>query len=204
MDDSRIIELYEARDERAIRETSDKYGAYIRKIAGNILGSREDTEECVNESLFRVWNTIPPNRPKVLSAYLALITREVSIDAFRKSHRKKRADSEYALSYEELSEVLADRKDETEELISRMALEELLNRFLSKRPKETRTIFLMRYSYLDSVRDIAGYTGSTEARIKVVLYRERKALKKFLVNAGFLSRLLDAAIKDKTLVRKCI
>ena len=143
MDDSRIIELYEARDERAIRETSDKYGAYIRKIAGNILGSREDTEECVNESLFRVWNTIPPNRPKVLSAYLALITREVSIDAFRKSHRKKRADSEYALSYEELSEVLADRKDETEELISRMALEELLNRFLSKRPKETRAIFLI-------------------------------------------------------------
>ena len=143
MDDSRIIELYEARDERAIRETSDKYGAYIRKIAGNILGSREDTEECVNELLFRVWNTIPPNRPKVLSAYLALITREVSIDAFRKSHRKKRADSEYALSYEELSEVLADRKDETEELISRMALEELLNRFLSKRPKETRAIFLI-------------------------------------------------------------
>ena len=73
------------------------YGAYIRKIAGNILGSREDTEECVNEALFRVWNTIPPKRPKTLSAYLALITREVSIDAFRKSHRKKRADSDFQL-----------------------------------------------------------------------------------------------------------
>ena len=185
MDDSRIIELYEARDEQAIRETSDKYGAYIRKIAGNILGSREDTEECVNEALFRVWNTIPPKRPKTLSAYLALITREVSIDAFRKSHRKKRADSEYAVSYEELSEVLSDGRDETEELISRFVLQDLLDRFLSKRPKEARAIFLMRYFYLDSVRDIAGYTGSTESRIKVVLYRERKALKKFLLEEGY-------------------
>ena len=185
MDDSRIIELYEARDERAIRETSDKYGAYIRKIAGNILGSREDTEECVNESLLRVWNTIPPNRPKMLSAYLALITREVSIDTFRKNHRKKRTYSEYAVSYEELSEVLADPKDETGELIGRLALEDLLNRFLSGRPKDARAIFLMRFFYLDSVRDIASYTGSTESRIKVVLHRERKALKKFLLEEGY-------------------
>ena len=185
MEDREIIELYLERNEQALEETAEKYGAYIRKIARNILGNHEDAEECANESLFRVWNTIPPNRPKMLSAYLALITREVSIDAFRKSHRKKRADSEYAVSYEELSEVLADRRNETEELISRITLQELLNRFLSKRPKEARAIFLMRYFYLDSVRDIAGYTGSTESRIKVVLYRERKALNKFLQEEGY-------------------
>ena len=185
MDDQRIIELFMNRDEQAIQETIDKYGTYIRKIAANILGNREDTEECVNDSLLRVWNTIPPNQPKKLSAYLALLTRQISIDAYRKSRRKKRSDTEYSVSYEEMSEVLADRQNETEELIDRLTFQELLNRFLSGRPKDVRTILVLRYFYLEPTKDIAERTGSSESRVRVVLHRERKALKKFLAEEGY-------------------
>ena len=185
MDDNKIIELFMNRDEQAIQEISDKYGAYICKIAGNILGNREDTEECVNESLLRVWNTIPPNQPKKLPVYLALVTRQISIDAYRKKYSKKRMNTEYTLSYEELSEVLADRKNESEELIDRMTLQNLLNKFLSVRSKDARIVFVMRYLYLASVKDIAERTGSSESRIKVLLHRERKALKKYLEEEGY-------------------
>ena len=187
MDDSRIIELFMNRDEQAIQEVSDKYGAYIYKIAGNILGNHEDAEECVNESLLRMWNTIPPNQPKKLPVYLAMITRQISIDTYRKNHSKKRMTTEYTLSYEELSEVLADRKNESEELIDRMTFQNLLNGFLSRRSKDARIVFVMRYLYLASVKEIADRMGSSEARIKVLLHRERKVLKKYLEEEGYRS-----------------
>ena len=187
MDDSRIIELFLERDEQAIREVTEKYGAYIYKIAGNILGNHEDTEECVNESLLKIWNTIPPNRPKKLPVYLALVTRQISIDAFRKQHSKKRMNTEYTLSYEELSEVLADRNNETEELADRLTLQNLLNRFLDGRPRENRMVFVMRYLYLASIKEIAERTGSSESRVKVLLHRERKALRKRLNEEGWKS-----------------
>ncbi len=185
MDDHRIIELFMNRDERAISETSEKYGAYIRKIAENILGNPEDTEECVNDSLLRVWNTIPPNHPKKLSVYLALVARQLSIDVYRKNHRQKRSGTEYAHSYEELSEVLADSRNEAEELVDRITLRELRNRFLSGRPKDVRVILVLRYFYLESTKDIAERTGSSESRIRVLLHRERKALRKFLSEEGY-------------------
>ena len=185
MEDSRIIDLFLNRDEQAIEETTEKYGANIRKIAGSILGNREDTEECVNDSLLRTWNTIPPNRPKKLSVYLALVTRQISIDAYRKNHRQKRSNSEYELSYEELSEVLPDRKDEIAEHVERMALSDLLNRYLSGRPKDIRVILVLRYFYMESTKDIAERTGSSETRVRVVLHRERKALAKFLTEEGY-------------------
>lgn len=185
MEDSRIIDLFLNRDEQAIEETTEKYGAYIRTIAENILGNHEDTEECLNDSLLRVWNTIPPNRPKKFSVYLALITRQIAIDVYRKNHRKKRINSEYALSYEELSEVLPDTRDETGELLERMTLRELLNRYLSGRPKEVRRILVLRYFYVESTRDIADRTGSSETRVRVLLHRERKALRKYLEEEGY-------------------
>ncbi|MBR6321924.1 MAG: RNA polymerase sigma factor [Lachnospiraceae bacterium] len=185
VEDRKIIELYFGRDEQALQETSEKYGPYIRKIAGNILGNHEDAEECANESLFRAWNTIPPNRPKSLPAYLALLTREVSIDRFRKNTRLKRAGSEYALSYDELSEVLADTKSESDDVIDRIYLGELLNRFLSGRPQELRNILIMRYFYMDSIQEIADCTGSSVSRIKTALHREREALRKFLKEEGY-------------------
>lgn len=185
MDDSKIISLYLERNEQALQETSDKYGAYIRKIAANILGNHEDTEECVNDSLLKAWNSIPPNHPKSLSVYLAMLTREVSIDAYRKIRRKKRSGSEYPLSYEELSEVLPDESDNPERVIDRLTFAGLLNRFLSERTKDARTILVMRYFYMDSIRDIAERTASSEARVKTLLHRERKALKKFLEEEGY-------------------
>ena len=185
MEDSRIIALFQARNEQALEETSVKYGAYLSKIARNILGNREDTEECVNDSLLRVWNSIPPNEPKNLSVYLALITRETAINAYRKKQRKKRADSEYACSYEELSDILPDGKDGPEEAADRLVFAGLLNQYLASRPKDVRTALIMRYFYLDSVRDIARVTDSSEARIKTMLHRERKSLRSFLEKEGY-------------------
>ena len=185
MEDGQIIQLYCERNEQALKETADKYGAYIRKIASNILGNREDTEECENEVLLRAWNTIPPQSPKSLAAYLAVLTREISIDRFRRTHRQKRGGTEYDQSYEELSEVLAGKGSEAEEITGRIALGGLMNRYLSGRPKDVRDILIMRYFYLDSVKEIAEWTGSSEARIKTLLHRERKSLKEFLEKEGY-------------------
>ena len=85
MTDTEIINLFFERSEQAIDELAKKHGSAVARVARNILGNEQDTEECVNDSLLRVWNTIPPNQPKKLSAYLALLTRQISIDAYRKS-----------------------------------------------------------------------------------------------------------------------
>ena len=185
MEDHQIIQLFLERKEEALQETSVKYGAYIRTIAGNILGNREDVEECENDTYLRAWNTIPPNLPRKLSAYLAVLVREVSIDCFRKNHRLKRFGSEYDASYEELSEVLSDDKNDPENVVERIALGSLLNRFLEGRGEDVRTALVLRYFYMYSVEEIAACLGSSVPRIKTMLHRERKTLRKFLEKEGY-------------------
>lgn len=104
MEDQQIVELYWRRDEEAVTETRRKYGGYLTKIADNILASREDGEEAVSDTCLRAWNSIPPDRPESLSAYLGKIVRRVSIDALRRRTRQKRGGGEYALSLSELEE----------------------------------------------------------------------------------------------------
>ena len=117
MEDEQIVSLYWAREESAIRETEKKYDRYLTKIAHNILNNPEDSRESVNDTYLAAWNSMPPHRPSVLSAYLAKLTRRISIDCFRYRTREKRLGSEYAISLSELGDCVSGGNT-TEEIIN--------------------------------------------------------------------------------------
>ncbi len=184
MEDFKIIELFFERNENAISETEKKYGRYLSKIAYNILFDLEDSKECVNDTYMKVWNTIPPQNPKILSTFLGKITRHLAIDFFRRKHAAKRGNSEYSLSLSELDECIPDKLS-TEKNFEQKELSESINRFLASLSKENRDIFVCRYFYSDSIKEIASFFKSNESKIKSSLFRSRKALKEHLEKEGF-------------------
>ena len=184
MDDLKIIELFFDRKEYAIAETEIKYGRYLSKIAYNILFDTEDSEECVNDTYMKAWNTIPPQKPNILRTFLGKITRRLAIDIFRKKHAEKRGNSEYAISLSELDECIPDKYSaETE--FEQKELSESINIFLTSLSKENRDIFVCRYFYSDSIKEIASFFGTSESKIKSSLFRSRKILKDQLLKEGF-------------------
>lgn len=184
MEDLKIIELFFDRKEYAIAETERKYGHYLLKIAYNILFDTEDSEECVNDTYMKAWNTIPPQRPKVLSTFLGKITRHLAIDVFRRKHAEKRGNSEFALSLSELDECIPDSFSAEAEF-EQKELSENINRFLASLSKENRDIFVCRYFYSDSIKEISSFFGTSETKIKNSLFRSRKILKEQLLKEGF-------------------
>ena len=184
MEDEDIIALYWARDERAIRETSLKYGRLCRSIAGNILASREDCEECVNDTYLKAWNSMPTQRPAVLSTYLGKIVRGCAIDLFRHRHRQKRQASEYALSLEELSECLSGG-DTTQEAVDLRLLGEAIDAYLRTLSLTARRAFVARYYYMDPVRAVAADQGLGLSQTKSILHRTRLGLRDHLRREGF-------------------
>lgn len=184
MQDESIIALYWQRDETAIRKTEQKYGRYLNRIAYNILADREDSEESVNDTYWRAWESIPPHRPGVLATYLGKITRQLSIDIFRKKHREKRKSSEYALSLEELGDCVDGGEGPQEQAELRL-LADALSRFLRTLPPGTRTAFIARYYYLDPIKEIAACRGMSESKLKSLLYRTRQQLRAYLQKEGF-------------------
>lgn len=184
MHDEKIIELYWQRNEDAIRETEQKYGQYLNKIAYNILYNIEDSHECVNDTYLKTWNSIPPKRPISLKTYLAKITRQLSIDVFRTKIRKKRNASQYAVSLYELEECIPDTHN-VEQEIELQLLGKIINDFLYSLPEQTRHIFICRYYFCDSIKDISNFFGTSESKIKSILFRTRKSLKNHLESEGF-------------------
>lgn len=184
MDDEAIVALYWQRDESAIQKTQQKYGSYLAAIAGRILPSREDREESVNDTYLKAWNSMPPHRPGLLSAYLGRITRQISIDLFRRQHREKRGGSEYALSLTELADCVSGG-DSTSEAVDTVLLGESITRYLRGLPERTRTLFVERYWYLEPVAEIAARRGLSEAGAKSALFRARRGLREHLIKEGF-------------------
>ena len=185
MEDSHIVSLYWERDESAIDHTANKYGSYLAKIAYNILSDREDSQESVNDTYLAAWNSMPPHRPSVLSTYLGKLTRRISIDRFRAKTSQKRGCGEYALSLDELSETLSSGNS-TEDTVQATLLAESMETFLRSLPPETRHVFLGRYYFLDSVKEIAAYCRISESKVKVLLHRTRQRLRDHLEKEGFL------------------
>ncbi len=183
MDDSAIVELFWKRDEQAIAATTEKYNVYCLSIAMNILGNIEDAEECVNDAYLNTWNSIPPNKPKMLSTYLGKIVRNMSFNLCKKNRAKKRTNGSFTLILDELSEIITDSKNIEDEGNARFLLENI-NSFLKEIPAEKRQIFVCRYWYSDSVRDIAKRYGMTENNVSVTLKRIRKKLHDYLVERG--------------------
>ncbi len=184
MKDSEIVNLYWKRNEEAIRQTQQKYGAYLSKVAYNILSDFEDSKECVNDTYLAAWKSMPPHRPDVLSTYLGKITRQLSIDVFRKKKSAKRYASEYAISLDELGDTFSDGTT-PENVFDGKMLDAAINRFICALPDDVQRAFVGRYFFLDSLKDIAGYCGMKEGKLKSLLYRTRQQLKSYLVKEGF-------------------
>ena len=184
MEDEKIVDLYWDRQESAIRETEKKYDRYLTKIAYNILNDFEDSRECVNDTYLAAWNSMPPHRPSILSTYLSKLTRRISIDLLRYHNRDKRQESQYALSLEELGECVSGGNS-TEDAYTEKELAEAIACYLRLCSKEARQVFLGRYYYLDSVRDVAAYCGMSESKCKSLLHRTRLGLREYLQKEGY-------------------
>ena len=184
MDDSQIVSLYWDRDETAIACTEKKYGRYLAKIAYNILADREDCRESVNDTYLAAWNSMPPHRPNVLSAYLGKLTRRISIDLFRKKNAQKRFAGEYALSLQELEECVSGGNT-TEEALDCQLLAQEIEKYLRTIGEETRNVFIARYYYLDPVKQIAACCRISESKVKILLHRARQGLWEHLQKEGF-------------------
>lgn len=184
MDDRNIIELFNAHDEQAIVESQRKYGGYCKAVSKNILSSDEDAEEVLNDALLRAWNTIPPEEPKSLKVYLGTLSRNISLDRYRKMTAEKRGGCEVSVCLEEAEEFLADTGSISEEF-ERREFARFLNEFLHSLPERECDIFVRRYFYCDSTADIAKRYAFKEPNVLVILSRTRKKLKKALEKGGY-------------------
>lgn len=183
MQDEMIVELFWQRNESALRETEEKYHSYLQKIAYNILADIEDAREAVNETLLRAWNSIPPHKPGILKTYLGKITRQLSIDVYRREHRQKRVASEFTVSLDELGDIVSDG-DMSESFDSKL-LGETIDAYLQTVSYEARTAFVQRYYFNDTVREIAERQGASESKVKSMLFRTRQGLKEYLEKEGY-------------------
>lgn len=185
MDDRQIVALYWQRSESAIAETAAKYGRYCFTIANNILQSKEDADESVSDTYLAAWNRIPPHRPSVLSAFLGKLTRRISLNRWRSRNTQKRGGGQVFLALEELSECVPGGTD-TAEIVEQKELTAAVNRFLSGLKAQERDVFLCRYWFFASIREISQRTGFSDAKIKSILHRTRNKLKAYLQEEGLI------------------
>ena len=183
MEDQEIIRLYFDRDEKAIKETSDKYANYCFSIAYRILHDHMDAEECLNDTYQGAWNSIPPHHPENLAIYLGKITRRIALTLFRNKNTQKRGGGEITLSFDELSECIAD-KNTTKEQLDLKYLTETIDEFLFGIKPQDRKMFVCRYWYFESVEEIANRFHFSQSKVKMSLKRTRDKLKTHLEKEG--------------------
>ena len=185
MDDNKIIDLYLCRDETAVKHTARKYGDHLRALAYGIVKDRLTAEECENDTYLKAWNSIPPHEPReYLYAFLARITRHISLDCCRKRSRLKRSAYISELSAE--MEQCIPAPDDMECRIDDIAFGQAINGFLSTLSEEKRNVFIRRYWYLDSVSDIARRFSLSESKVKTMLFRSRNRLRDYLEKEGYI------------------
>lgn len=184
MDDNKIIDLYSERNQLALGATADKYGAYCMKICMNILEDTPDSEEVVNDTYMQVWNTIPPQKPQSLMAYIAKVARNLALNKLKARNAVKRGGGETALSYDELD--LCTPSDVSVESESDMkALSNHISAFLYTQKEDVRKIFVRKYFYCDSVEDICERFSFSQSKVKSILMRTRDKLRDYLLSEGY-------------------
>ncbi len=184
MEDHEIIEHFWERDESAIRETSRKFGSYCRSIANGILKNHEDSEDCVNEALMRVWESIPPKKPSSLGAFIGRITKNIALERIKSSMREKRGGGELTLVYEELEEIISG-SGSVEDEAERKDMMSAISSFLRKSSDVNRRTFVLRYWYCRSVGEIARELGIKEENAYMILSRMRGKLRDHLKKEGY-------------------
>ncbi len=178
MDDQNIIALYFERDERAITETAAKYGGLCTRVSSNILGNPSDVEECLNDTYLKTWNSIPPNRPTSLGAYICKIARRLSINRLRDNKRQRR-NRDFDIALHELEECIPMPEESAGEL------PELLTEFLNRQEPLDRQLFMGRYWHAYAVSAMAKHHGMTAGAVSARLYRTREKLREFLNQRGY-------------------
>ena len=178
MKDQDIIDLYFARNEQAIAETDKSYGKVCMQVSLNILESRPDAEECVNDTYLKVWHSIPPTRPDSLCAFVCRITRNLSLNRLRDLRREKR-NSRLTVSLEELEACIPATEDNTQELAT------LLNGFLAELEETDRVVFMGRYWYSYAIDDLATSMKLTKKAVYMRLHKTRERLKAYLGERGY-------------------
>ena len=178
MEDLEIIKLFCERSETALTESINKYGALCRKVSGNILNDYHDVEECVNDTMMTAWNEIPPKEPAFLGAFLAKISRNISVSMIRKKTASKRSSNEVNLCIDELEECIPDSAGSNIQEV--LEIRDLLDRFLESLNAKSRVIFMRRYWFTYSDEQIADELSVSIGTVKMSLNRTRKKLKKFL------------------------
>ena len=186
MTDEEIVQLFFQRKEEAVQEINRKYGSYCFKIANSILNNREDLEECVNDTWMQTWNTIPPTRPKYLRLFVAKIVRNLSFSRYKLKNAKKRGSGEMMLVLEELEECIAGQSD-VETLYIAGELQTAINEFVKNLPEKEGNIFIRRYFYAESMKDISKRYGVSENNVRVILSRTRGKLRVKLEKEGYIS-----------------
>lgn len=181
MDDVQIIELFFARDERAVKETDKKYGTLCFRVAKNLLLNSEDAEECVNDTYLVVWNKVPPTRPNNLMAFICKITRVLSLKRLEQLSAAKRSALEI-LPLSELEDILPDSR--IAPAVEEGEISKAISAFLREEKEDARNVFLRRYWFSDSIRDIAERYSFTESKVKAMLFHSRNRLRKYLKKEG--------------------
>ena len=184
MEDSEILQLYFDRKEEAISATAAKYGNYCTTIAKNILSSHEDAEECVNDTYLKTWNTIPPQRPNLLSAFLAKITRNLAFNRYKHNKADKRGGGELPLVLEELADCVSG-KETVEEAFDHKTLAEAIGDFLGTLPEDKRNLFVRRYFYTEGMETLGVQYAMSYRNLSVTLSRIRRKLRAYLVKRGY-------------------
>lgn len=183
MDDNQIIDLFWERSEQAISETDIKYGLMCITLARNIVMNHEDAEECVSDTYLSLWNTIPPTRPTIFSAFIAKIVRNLAMKKAAYNNAQKRS-SNMTVSIE-FEECIAARENPVD-TIQAQELASSIEQFLRSIDYESRNIFLRRYWFFDSISDIAKRFAMSDSKVKSQLFRTRNKLYSHLMKEGFL------------------
>lgn len=184
MNDNEIIELYLSRDEEAITQSANKYGARLRHIANNILNDRESAKECENDTYLKAWNMIPPHEPRdYLFAFMGKITRNLALDRIKNDNRLKRH-AIYCELTQEIQECIPAGND-PESDYEEQYLTELIDAFLDAASTEQRNVFVRRYWYFESIPEISHRYGFSQSKVKSILFRMREQLKKYLNKGGY-------------------
>jgi RNA polymerase sigma-70 factor (ECF subfamily) len=183
MKDAEIVELYWRRDETAIAATAQCYGSYCYTIACRILQCSEDAQECVNDTYWKAWQSIPPQRPQRLATYLGKITRNLAIDRLKRQGAQKRGGGQAELALAELESCIPAAAG-TEQIVDEIVLAAAVNQFLREQPRSDRNIFVGRYWHLYSIADLAQAYGMRESKVASLLLRMRNKLKRHLEKEG--------------------
>lgn len=183
LSDEQIIDLYFAREERAIAETDRKYCQYLHTVAYNILANEQDSEECLQDTYLRAWNTIPPERPKMLLAFLSKITRNLSLNRYKAAKRQKRVPGQASVSLDELSECVSGDSDPVKEMQAAIVAQ-VINRYLDSIPERRMYVFVARYFYSLSIPQIAKRLSCSPTLVHREIDKIRKELRQCLQKEG--------------------